>query len=71
MEAAVSSFVRPGTKLAIFAAGLFADRMTVCAQRQRAEVVRFDKPWGEVFTSDEAEHFLNIRAARCRRFCSS
>ncbi|SRR5579884_608626 len=58
MEAAVSSFVLPGSKFAIFAAGLFADRMTVVAQRQRATVARFEKPWGEVFSAEEAEEFI-------------
>jgi alanine-glyoxylate transaminase/serine-glyoxylate transaminase/serine-pyruvate transaminase len=58
MEAAVSSFVLPGSKFAVFAAGLFADRMTVVGRRQRAHVVRLEKPWGEVFTAEEAEMFV-------------
>src|SRR5579884_1139409 len=36
MEAAIANFVWPGSKIAIFAAGIFADRMTAMAQRQRA-----------------------------------
>lgn len=55
MDAAVSNFVLPGSKFVIFAAGIFADRMTIAGQRQRADVVRFEKPWGEVFTAEEAE----------------
>ena len=58
MEAAVSNFVLPGSKFAIFAAGLFADRMTLIGRRQRANVVRLEKPWGEVFTAEEAEAFI-------------
>lgn len=58
MEAAVTNFVLPGSKFAIFAAGLFADRMTLIGRRQRANVVRLEKPWGEVFTADEAEAFI-------------
>jgi alanine-glyoxylate transaminase/serine-glyoxylate transaminase/serine-pyruvate transaminase len=58
MEAAVSSFVLPGSKVAIFAAGVFADRMTVVAERQRAKVVRLERPWGEIFSAEEAESFL-------------
>jgi alanine-glyoxylate transaminase/serine-glyoxylate transaminase/serine-pyruvate transaminase len=58
MEAAVADFVLPGCKFAIFAAGLFADRMTTVARRQRANVVRLEKPWGEVFTEEEAQAFL-------------
>jgi alanine-glyoxylate transaminase/serine-glyoxylate transaminase/serine-pyruvate transaminase len=55
MEAAVADFVLPGSKIVIFAAGLFADRMTAVARRQRASVVRLEKPWGEVFSEEEAE----------------
>jgi alanine-glyoxylate transaminase/serine-glyoxylate transaminase/serine-pyruvate transaminase len=59
MDAAVSSFVMPGKKFAIFAAGIFADRMTAAGRRQRANVVRFEKPWGEVFSAEEAQEFLD------------
>jgi len=58
MEAAVANFVRPGSKFAIFAAGHFADRMTIMAKRQGADVVRLEKPWGEVFTAEEAAAFI-------------
>ncbi len=58
MEAAIANFVLPNSKFAIFAAGIFADRMTAMARRQRANVVRLEKPWGEVFTAKEAEEFL-------------
>lgn len=58
MEAAVANFVRPGSKFAVFAAGHFADRMTVAAKRQHAEIARLEKPWGEVFTAEEAERFI-------------
>ena len=58
MEAAVANFVRPGSKFGIFAAGHFADRMTAMAKRQRANVARLEKPWGEVFTTEEAAAFI-------------
>jgi len=58
MEASLATFLRPGSKIAIFAAGHFADRMTVMARRMAAEVVRFEKPWGQVFTADEAAPFI-------------
>ena len=58
MEAAVSNFVESESKFAVFAAGLFADRMSLVGQRQRANVVRFEKPWGEVFSDEEAEAFI-------------
>jgi alanine-glyoxylate transaminase / serine-glyoxylate transaminase / serine-pyruvate transaminase len=58
MEAALANFLSPGSKLAVFAAGHFADRITVMAKRLHANVVRLEKPWGEVFEPAEAERFL-------------
>ena len=58
MEAAISNFVEPGTKVAVFANGFFCDRMTEMARRQGAEVVRLEKAWGEVFTAQEASEFI-------------
>jgi len=58
MEAAVVNFVEPGTKIAIFANGYFSDRLTEMAKRNGAEVVRFEKAWGETYTDDEARTFI-------------
>ncbi len=58
MEAAVSNFVEPGAKFAIFANGYFSDRLTEMAKRQGASVVRFEKAWGEIFADDEAADFI-------------
>ena len=58
MEAAVANFVDPGTKIAIFANGYFSDRLTDMAKRQGANVVRFEKQWGETFSDDEAQDFI-------------
>ncbi len=58
MEAAIANFVSPGAKFAVFAAGIFADRITAMGQRQRADVVRLEKPWGEIFTREEADAFI-------------
>jgi len=58
MEAALANFIVPGTKVAIFAAGHFADRITIMARRLRANVVRLERPWGQVFTAEEAEQFI-------------
>lgn len=58
MEAAIANFVRPGEKFAVFAAGAFADRMSAMGQRQRAQVVRLERPWGEIFTRTEAQEFI-------------
>jgi alanine-glyoxylate transaminase/serine-glyoxylate transaminase/serine-pyruvate transaminase len=58
METAISNFVEPGTKVLSFANGFFCDRMTEMARRQGGEVVRFEKPWGEVFGDQEAAEFI-------------
>lgn len=58
METAISSVVEPGTKVAIFANGFFSDRMTEMAKRNGGNVVRFEKPWGEVYTDAEAADFI-------------
>src|ERR1700685_2664697 len=58
MEAAVVNFVDPGAKLAVFANGYFSDRLTEMATRQGANVVRFEKAWGETYTDDEARAFI-------------
>jgi alanine-glyoxylate transaminase/serine-glyoxylate transaminase/serine-pyruvate transaminase len=58
MEAAVANFVEPGSKLAVFANGYFSDRLTEMAKRNGANVVRFEKSWGETFTDDEAKEFI-------------
>src|SRR6202167_5975709 len=58
MEASVANFVEPGAKIAIFANGYFSDRLTEMAKRQGADVLRFEKPWGETFTDKEAAEFI-------------
>jgi alanine-glyoxylate transaminase / serine-glyoxylate transaminase / serine-pyruvate transaminase len=58
METAISNFVQQGTKVAAFANGFFCDRQCEMARRQGAEVIRFEKPWGEVFSDDEAAAFI-------------
>jgi alanine-glyoxylate transaminase/serine-glyoxylate transaminase/serine-pyruvate transaminase len=59
MEAAVANFVESGAKFAIFANGYFSDRLTEMARRQGANVVRFEKAWGETFTDAEAAEFIH------------
>jgi alanine-glyoxylate transaminase/serine-glyoxylate transaminase/serine-pyruvate transaminase len=58
MEAAAANFLEPGAKFAVFANGYFSDRLTEMSKRQGADVVRFEKPWGEVYTDDEAREFI-------------
>jgi alanine-glyoxylate transaminase / serine-glyoxylate transaminase / serine-pyruvate transaminase len=59
MEATVANFVEPGAKFVIFANGYFSDRLTEMAKRQGANVVRFEKAWGEIFSDDEASEFIH------------
>lgn len=58
MEAAVSNFVEPGVKCAVFANGFFCDRIAEMAKRHGATVVRLEKPWGGTFSDDEAREFI-------------
>ncbi len=58
METAVTNFVEPGAKVAMLANGYFSDRLTDMAQRHGANVVRFEKPWGETYTDAEAREFI-------------
>ena len=64
METAITNLVEPGTKVAVFANGYFCDRMTDMAKRNGAEVVRFEKPWGEAFTDPEAAEFVHREKPR-------
>ena len=59
MEAAVANFVEPGAKLAVFANGYFSDRLTEMAKRHGANVVRFEKLWGETYSDNEAREFIH------------
>src|SRR5271168_5536165 len=59
MEAAVANFVEPGAKIAVFANGYFSDRLTEMAKRHDANIVRFEKLWGETYTDDEAREFIS------------
>jgi alanine-glyoxylate transaminase/serine-glyoxylate transaminase/serine-pyruvate transaminase len=59
MEAAVANFIDAGTKIAIFANGYFSDRLTEMAKRHGANVVRFEKNWGEIYTDEEAKEFIH------------
>jgi alanine-glyoxylate transaminase/serine-glyoxylate transaminase/serine-pyruvate transaminase len=58
MEAAIANFVEPGAKVAVFANGYFSDRLTEMAKRHGANVVRFEKAWGETYTDHEAKEFI-------------
>jgi alanine-glyoxylate transaminase / serine-glyoxylate transaminase / serine-pyruvate transaminase len=58
METAISNLVSPGTKVLVFCAGYFADRISEMARRHGGEVVRAEKPWGQVINDDEARDWI-------------
>jgi alanine-glyoxylate transaminase / serine-glyoxylate transaminase / serine-pyruvate transaminase len=58
MEAAVANFIDAGAKFAVFANGYFSDRLTEMAKRNGANIVRFEKGWGETYSDDEARDFI-------------
>ncbi len=58
MECCVSNLVEPGTKLAVFANGFFCDRIAEMGRRYGATVARLEKHWGEVFSDEEAQTFI-------------
>ena len=64
MEAAVANFVEPGEKFAVFANGYFCDRISEMGRRQGAQVVRFEKAWGETFGDQEAADFIRREKPR-------
>jgi alanine-glyoxylate transaminase / serine-glyoxylate transaminase / serine-pyruvate transaminase len=68
MEASVANFVESGEKFAIFANGYFCDRISEMAKRQGAQVVRFEKPWGETFEDQEAGDFIRRERPRMVAF---
>lgn len=54
MQTAVANFVEPGSKFLVLANGFFCDRVAEMGRRQGANLVRLDKPWGEVVPPEEA-----------------
>lgn len=64
METAVANFAVPGERFAVFANGYFCDRISDMACRHGADVVRCEKPWGEVFDDQEARDFIRRQRPR-------
>jgi alanine-glyoxylate transaminase / serine-glyoxylate transaminase / serine-pyruvate transaminase len=58
METAVANFVLADSKFVVFSAGHFGDRIIAMGRRQRANVAVCEKAWGEVFTPEEAQAFI-------------
>jgi alanine-glyoxylate transaminase/serine-glyoxylate transaminase/serine-pyruvate transaminase len=55
MEAAVVNLIEPGDPMVVCVNGVFGARMCDVAERAGAKVTRIERPWGEVFSSEEIE----------------
>lgn len=55
MEATVVNLVERGDTMLVCVNGVFGARMADVAERCGAEVVKLERPWGEVFTADEVK----------------
>ncbi len=58
MEAAFCNFIEPGDRVVIGCNGYFSERMCEMARLYGADVKRIEKPWGDVFSSEEVEAAL-------------
>ncbi len=59
MEAAVVNLIEPGDPMVVCVNGVFGGRMADVAARVGAVVTRLERPWGDVFTSDDLRPLLS------------
>jgi len=64
MEAALCNFIDPGDRVLVGVNGYFGERICDMAGRYGAEVRRLERPWGEVFTSEEIRTVLEGHPAK-------
>jgi alanine-glyoxylate transaminase/serine-glyoxylate transaminase/serine-pyruvate transaminase len=64
MEAALCNFIEPGDRVVVGVNGYFGERICDMAGRYGAEVRRLERPWGEVFTSEEIRGALEGEPAK-------
>lgn len=55
METCVVNLIEPGDKMIVCVNGVFGGRMADVAERAGAEVVKLERPFGEVFSAEEIE----------------
>jgi alanine-glyoxylate transaminase/serine-glyoxylate transaminase/serine-pyruvate transaminase len=55
MEAAVVNLIEPGDAMVVCVNGVFGGRMCDVAERAGANLTRIERPWGEVFSTEEIE----------------
>ncbi|MFM9118266.1 MAG: pyridoxal-phosphate-dependent aminotransferase family protein [Planctomycetota bacterium] len=61
MEATVVNLIEPGDSMVVCVNGVFCARMADVAGRAGAQVVKVERPWGEVFTPDDLRVALQGR----------
>lgn len=62
MEASVCNFLEPGDTILVGCNGYFSERLCEMAKLYGANVVKIEKPWGEVFEPQELEEALQRNA---------
>ena len=55
METCVVNLIEPGDRMIVCVNGVFGGRMADVAERAGAEVVKLERPFGEVFSAEEIE----------------
>ena len=60
METVVCNLIEPGDKIIVCVNGVFGGRMVDVAGRCGAVVVRLERPFGEIFSSDEIESAVKL-----------
>ena len=58
MEAVVANLIEPGDKMIVCVNGVFGGRMSDVAARCGAQVVKLERPYGEIFSVEEIETAL-------------
>lgn len=55
METVVANLIEPGDKMIVCINGVFGGRMADVAARCQANVIKLERPFGEIFSADEIE----------------
>jgi len=58
MEATVVNLIEPGDSMIVCVNGVFGGRMVDVAERAGAKVTKVEKPWGEIFSTDDLKAAL-------------
>src|SRR6478735_568093 len=58
MEATVVNLIEPGDSMVVCVNGVFGTRMVDVAERAGAKITKVEKPWGEVFSTEDLKAAL-------------